>query len=457
MLPLAVKARLKERLRYAPFHEGFRIRGGEKLKKIGILHYTAPEREVGGVEIVIDYHSRHLSKMGFEIHLIYGSGGGLRYPNVVEHEIPLLSANHPSVEKVQNELLEGGGETEGFEELKNSIKEELLKVVPELSVCIVHNVPSMPFNFAATAAINEIIDEVKTRFIFWLHDSILFRDGFKDRAGNFPFSLLHYRNPKVTYVTPTNFRANQFAQLPECCRIQSMLVIPNGVDIEEYIKIDETTKLLMKKLGLSFEDYILLTPVRVTPRKNIELALFVVDELRHLMSASRAVKLIVTGPPDHQARKMGMAYWDYLQELIARRGLRENVIFCHNIIGQRREYENGEIKKWSIADVYNIADLIFIPSKEEGFGLPVIEAGASRKPVFCARIPPFQELIRDDIEGYMFDLKEDPRSIAFRIYREFLMDRVETNFNNVVKRFSWDVIVTKKIIPLLLGGPVPTG
>ncbi|MBS7658279.1 MAG: glycosyltransferase family 4 protein [Candidatus Bathyarchaeia archaeon] len=420
------------------------------MRKVGIVHYTAPEKEVGGVEAIIDAHTRHLSKRGFEVHLIYGRGGGLNYENLIEHNVPLLSADHPLIRNVQNEVLKYRKETSNFKECKDNIKEELFKLISKLNTCIIHNIPSMHFNFAATAAINELVNELKrVKFIFWLHDSVLFRSEFKNDVENFPFSILHYKNPNVIYVTPTNVRANQFAQLPEKYKIQEMLVIPNGVDVEEYVKIDEVTKLLMKKLGLSFEDYILVTPVRVTPRKNLELAILVVDELKHLMSSSKTVKLIITGPPDHQARKMGLAYWDYLQELIARRNLQENVIFCHNIIAQRREYENREIKKWSVADVYNIADLIFIPSKEEGFGLPVIEAGASRKPIFCSRIPPFQELIRDDIEGYMFDLNDDPKSIAFRIYREFLTDKVETNFNNVIKRFSWDNIIEKKIIPIL--------
>jgi glycosyltransferase involved in cell wall biosynthesis len=200
---------------------------------------------------------------------------------------------------------------------------------------------------------------------------------------------------------------------------------------------------------LTFEDYIIICPVRVTPRKNIELALFVIDELQHLISDPRQIKFLITGPPDHQASKLGMAYLDYLKELIERRGLTERVSFCHELINHEREYSNENIQKWSVADVYNIADLVFIPSKEEGFGLPVIEAGAARKPIFCSRIPPFQELIRDDIEGYMFDLQEDPKSIAFRLYRLYLEDRVDNNFDNVIKRFTWDSIIRKKLVPLL--------
>ncbi len=419
------------------------------MPKIGIVHYTAPPRAIGGVEIVIDRHAKYLSEAGYEVHLIYGYGGGLDYDHVLEHKIPLLSPHDPKIEAVQKRITEEEKENADFNALKEDIKKELVKVLSKVDTYIVHNIPCMPFNFAATAAINELVDELDAKMIFWLHDSVLLRDEGKSKMEKFPFTLLHYKDSKVTYVVPTNFRLKQFTRLPEPYKIEKIVVVPNGVDVEEYIKIDETTKLLMKKLGLSFQDFIIITPVRVTPRKNIELAFFVVDELKHLMSSVWRIRLLVTGPPEHQVTKMGLLYSEYLRELITRRNLHENIIFCHEFISQKREYKDGEIKKWSVADVYNIADLVFIPSREEGFGLPVIEAGAARKTLFCSRIPPFQELIRDDLEGYMFELSESPKSIAFRIYRQFLEDRVMNNFDNVTKRFDWNSIISKKLIPLL--------
>lgn len=419
------------------------------MKKIGIIHYSGPGRTIGGVEIVISDHANLLSKIGYEVHLIYGSGGGIEDENIVNHDVPLLSTNNPSIKKNQAEILKKFKETKSFKKLKKKIKNELNKIIPELDVCIIHNIPSMQYNFAATAAINEIVDEGKSKFIFWLHDSILFRREWKEHIRKFPFTLLHYRNQKITYVTPTQFRAEQFAHLQIPYDVPSMKVIPNGVDLEEYIKIDQTTKLLMRKIGTSFEDFILLAPVRITPRKNIELAIFVVYELKKMMGSSRSIRLLITGPPDHHAKKLGIDYLDYLRALIGTHGLQENVIFCYTIISHQREFDDSKIKKWSIGDAYNIADLVFIPSKEEGFGLPVIEAGAARKPVFCSRISPFKELIKDDIEGYMFELTEDPKNISFRIHRLLMEDRVENNFNNVLNRFSWEVIIKEKLIPLL--------
>ncbi|MBS7626790.1 glycosyltransferase family 4 protein [Candidatus Bathyarchaeota archaeon] len=417
------------------------------MPEIAIIHYTAPPKELGGVEIVIENHVRYLSESGYRIRILFGSGGGLDYRNITEHKIPLLWPNHPTIQNIQEDLL-SKGESSQFQAVKEMITDELTRNLKGVDVCIVHNIPSMPFNFAATAALNDVSEKVR-RMIFWIHDSALLRDEWACRKESFPTTLLHHKAKNITYVTPTNARAKELSRLDEPYKISNAVVVPNGVTIEEFIKIDEVTKLLMKKLGLSFENYIIVIPVRVTPRKNIELALFVVDELKHLIAEPRQIKLLVTGPPDHQASKLGIAYLEYLKEIMERRGLNENVIFCHELIDQKREYRNGAIQKWSVADVYNIADMIFIPSREEGFGLPVIEAGAARKPIFCSRIPPFQELIRDDIEGFMFDLDEDPKSIAFRIYRRYLEDRVDNNFDNVIRRFTWENIIKRKIIPLL--------
>jgi glycosyltransferase involved in cell wall biosynthesis len=226
-----------------------------------------------------------------------------------------------------------------------------------------------------------------------------------------------------------------------------MTVIPNGVSVEEYLKIDEITKQLMKRLGLSFNDYIIVTPVRILPRKNIELALNVIHKLIHITGEKRKIRLLITGPPGTDP--VSVAYENKLKEIIKARKIEENVIFCHNLISFKRHFINNRIVKWSVADVYNIADLVFIPSKEEGFGLPVIEAGAARRPVFCSRIPPFQELIREDIEGYMFDLNNAPEDIAFRIYKIMLDSTVDNNFAQVIEKYDWESIITKKLIPLL--------
>jgi glycosyltransferase involved in cell wall biosynthesis len=322
------------------------------MYKVGIVHYSAPPGKIAGVEVVIDYHSRVLTRNGYAVKLIFGVGGGLNYGNVEECNVPLLSPEEPRVQKVQKQILKTCEETEEFRKLKNEIKEELRDSFSDLDTCIVHNIPSMPFNFAATAAINELVDEIKGHFIFWLHDTILVRKEWQDCVMKFPVSLLHHKNQKITFVTPTAFRANQFASLEEPYRIPEVKVIPNGVSVEEYLKIDEITKQLLRRLGLSFDDFIVVTPVRMLPRKNIELALNVVHELTRLSGRRKKIRLLVTGPAGKDSESM--AYEEKLKEIVKMRSLQESVIFCHDIISFKRQFSNDKVVKLQISSSFQV-------------------------------------------------------------------------------------------------------
>ncbi len=66
-----------------------------------------------------------------------------------------------------------------------------------------------------------------------------------------------------------------------------------------------------------------------------------------------------------------------------------------------------------IADFYRLADALLFPSREEGFGIPIIEAAFSSMPVFCADIPVLRELGGEDVS--YFDPDAEPRSIAKQI------------------------------------------
>ena len=46
----------------------------------------------------------------------------------------------------------------------------------------------------------------------------------------------------------------------------------------------------------------------------------------------------------------------------------------------------------TMRDLYLLSDCLFFPSRQEGFGLPVIEAAFHRMPVWCRDIPAFKAL-----------------------------------------------------------------
>ena len=76
-------------------------------------------------------------------------------------------------------------------------------------------------------------------------------------------------------------------------------------------------------------------------------------------------------------------------------------------------------------------DALIMPSKAEGFGLPLIEALAADTPVLASDIGVFREIARDHV--LYFD-QEDPASIAAAI-RTFEAD--PTTYRDLAARFEW--------------------
>jgi glycosyltransferase involved in cell wall biosynthesis len=103
-------------------------------------------------------------------------------------------------------------------------------------------------------------------------------------------------------------------------------VIPNGVDASKFLKLEIQTIAFVQELDLLAAGPLLLLPVRITRRKNIELALRVLAALRQ--EFPRAV-LVVTGPlgPHNPANR---EYFTRLTTLRSELGL-EGSVFCTDI------------------------------------------------------------------------------------------------------------------------------
>ncbi|MGQ9781931.1 MAG: hypothetical protein ACUVQ8_06765 [Nitrososphaeria archaeon] len=116
-----------------------------------------------------------------------------------------------------------------------------------------------------------------------MHDIASQRTEWHEKVYKFPFTLFDYYNPNITYVSISRHRAQQLAQILHRPESDKILVIPNGVKAEDFLKFDKFTKDLMNKLTIGYNDLVILIPVRVTPRKNIEFALAIANELKYLI------------------------------------------------------------------------------------------------------------------------------------------------------------------------------
>jgi glycosyltransferase involved in cell wall biosynthesis len=76
----------------------------------------------------------------------------------------------------------------------------------------------------------------------------------------------------------------------------------------------------------------------------------------------------------------------------------------------------GWVDNKDIDAYYQACDAVIMPSRWEGFGLVAIEAMRNSKPVIASNMGALPELIKNNINGYIFDIKND------KVLKEILLN-----------------------------------
>jgi len=281
---------------------------------------------------------------------------------------------------------------------------------PQRSAVIVHNVFTMAFDLAWTRELLELTQtRPDIRWINWVHDVRW--------SENVPLAV---------HVAVSAHRKSEYAQVTA----EPIYVIPNGCDAVAVLGLTET----VAALKLDNAGLVLLHPTRFVRRKNIELGLRVLAEL------SEAFYVVTAAPDPHQAD--GMAYFSELEELAMALGVRERVLF----LGESSPLSDDDVRS-----LYQMADALFFPSTQEGYGLPLIEAALHGVPVFCSDIPAHREVA---VGAEFFALSESAESVAKKI-RAHVGVALRQERRGLMRRLAWERIGREMVNPLLLGGSAP--
>lgn len=404
--------------------------------QIAILHYASPPT-VGGVESIIAHHARGLADRGILVRVITGEGGVFD-ERVETHLHPLFGSRDPRIIALKQEL-DQSFVSAAFAQLVEEIESLLHSALSGCDVCIVHNAHTLHKNLALTAALSRLRHP---RLIAWCHDlawtNPLYRAELHEA---YPWTLLRKDWPNTRYVTISEARQVELAELLHL-PAEEISVIPPGIDAARFLQWTEITRLLEDKLHLLDADIILLLPARLTRRKNIELALHVLAALRQI--DGQDYRLIVTGPPGpHNPANLG--YLGELLELRQRLGLVEAAHFLY-------EVETPQLvpDDLTMANLYQLADALFFPSLQEGFGIPLLEAGLVGLPIFCSTLPPFQQIGQSDV--MMFQAEDDPPEQIAQLIQSYFADNPRQRLKNRVRhQYRWDTIIASQLIPLLEG------
>ena len=402
--------------------------------RIGLLHYSCPPI-VGGVEEIVSQQACVFHRMGHSVSVLAGMGEVYTKDFSVRIE-PALSSKNARIMKAHEECKKG--HQGALERPTNRIYRILKDWSHELDVILAHNVLHMPFNLPLTLALRRLAHSGEgPAVVSWAHDSPYFQPSPAKYLNSSPWVVLQHLHPNIHYVTISESRMRLFRKH---CGGGHWRVIHNGIDPVRFFYLDPKSVRLTEELDLFNRDLVVMQPSRITPRKNLELSIHIIRGIKLL---GHNVLFILTGAYDpHEER--GVAYYRRLRYWINELGLQDNIAVLAEY--RFRDRTKLVLDRIFIRDLYLMSDLLLMTSKDEGFGLPLLEAGMIKLPIACSEIAPFQELG----EGVcFFGLDEPPLSIAGRIIEYLARTNTLKMFRNVMRRYVWDVICKREVFPFL--------
>jgi glycosyltransferase involved in cell wall biosynthesis len=399
--------------------------------KINLIHYTAPPL-VGGVESILARQASQLTRAGHQVHILAGRGKTWDAHIPVE-TVNLIDIRHPQLLRAKTSLDQGIIPPD-FASLVDQIQNELRRLFQGPQVVIAHNVASLNKNLALTAALYNLSQENQpSQLILWHHDLAWKTERYlPELHDGWPWDLLRTAWPGVKQVTVSEVRRQELAALIDM-PIRQITLVPAGLDLVDFLGLPQTLARLADDLQIALAAPILLCPVRLNRSKNLELALETLAELRQRMPRAA---LIVTGPPGLQSK----TYLKGLKKLRGELGIEDAAFFL------AERFPKG-VNEAGLLGFYRLADALLITSREEGFGVPLLEAGLAGIPIFCSRLESLQALAGEN--ATYFDLQDNPKQVAALIAGRLLNDPVYRMRVRVRHDFTWEGIYRKQLLPLL--------
>ncbi len=201
-----------------------------------------------------------------------------------------------------------------------------------------------------------------------------------------------------------------------------LAVIPNGVNLEEFTPLPYSTRAeVRRELGVGADEVVVLFVGYNWERKGVEV---LVEALARLRAHSDL-------PPVSLTLVGGRGQAAYESRVVER--LAGRVRF----LGSRTD----------LVRLYGASDVCVLPSLQESFGLPILEAMACGLPAVVSRCAGVAELISDGIDGVLLSDPRDSEELARKL-RDLVTDegcrrRMGARARHTAEQYSWPEIAVR--------------
>ncbi len=247
----------------------------------------------------------------------------------------------------------------------------LAAAVVGADLLIVDNICSLPLNVAASRAVAAVAARHRGRVLYRHHDLPWQRRTLAHLEAEFP-----PRTPEGALHATINLRSRREL---EARGYANTTTVHNYFDLAPPSGDRVATR---RQFGFADDDFVLLQPARAIERKNVPGGLRFAQRFGPLLPDAPPLRYWLSGPAED-------GYQPTLDRLVERASLPVTV-------GRAR----------SAADAYAACDLVVFPSTWEGFGNPVLESIAHRRPCAAYPYPVLAEIVAAGVRVFSTERPE---------------------------------------------------
>jgi len=184
-------------------------------------------------------------------------------------------------------------------------------------------------------------------------------------------------------IATTEDNAKEYKQLG--AEEDKIIIIPNGIELEDYFNNSEISiKSVEEKYGIEKNHSVLLFVGRIERYKGIQ---EVIEIMPIITRSFPDIKFIVVG--------QDYGFKSELIRLARKLEVLENILFT------------GAVPKEDLIALYKRADIFVFPSRNENFGIVLLEAMATKTLCIAYSIPSVRNIIKDGKNGILVKNKSE--------------------------------------------------
>jgi glycosyltransferase involved in cell wall biosynthesis len=206
--------------------------------------------------------------------------------------------------------------------------------------------------------------------------------------------------------------------------MKKITLVPNFIEFEDMIIKDKFKA--REILNINKDEFLILSVARLEYNKGLDILLKGFSKVLKIFD-KKNFKLVIVGEGPEKA---------YLKKLAEKLGIINSVIFT------------GFLPNENVQLYYDAADIFVLPSREESFGIVLLEAMAHKLPLIGADNGGIKDIIKHGVNGLLFETENIDSLVSDLVYLiKNEEDRI--NMGNEGMRLVWSEYNSEKVYSIL--------